>query len=249
MQFHFSDFFKTYSKYDAAECSSIVEFRNALLNSLNSRFAGLISNVETWGNLFDNNTNEKYSDSIYILASWLSPFSYRRMKIPSKTYEKQMKELLKIEIESILDKEKLPETNFINEENDSSEQPQQVVQSTRKRGDYQAFLERQLQRQLQPIVQPKKSKSSCDSSVMEEITLYLDAAKCSNESLLTFWRANVHRFPKVAKLARRVASVSVASSNQERIFSISGFIFGPRRTRMKPKTLSKAVMLKINQKT
>ena len=209
----------------------------------------------------DDQPNIAFSDPIYIIAGFLSPYTFRRMKKPSKLYEKSLKSLMKKEVEFILEREKKDETpaitlkgasnqctsqNFSAPVETSQSSSLNLMSSSRKRGDYRAFMDRQLQRQLQPIVTPKKSKVE-EEDIMQEIDCYFEAACASDENLLAFWRGNCHRFPKLAKLARQVASVSVTSANQERIFSISGFIFGPRRTRMKPNTLSKAVMLKINQ--
>ena len=64
---------------------------------------------------------------------------------------------------------------------------------------------------------------------------------------LVFWKANQSRWPNLAKLAQKVLGVPATSASVERMFSIAGHIFQPKRRRMTDKLFSSLVFTKMNE--
>ena len=75
---------------------------------------------------------------------------------------------------------------------------------------------------------------------------YCEMTQLRNDDLLTYWKGKATIWPKLANLARYYSCMNVSSAGAERIFNISGYIFNSKRTKMKPVTLSNAVYSKVN---
>lgn len=72
-------------------------------------------------------------------------------------------------------------------------------------------------------------------------------SKLEEVNPLDFWRVNSSRWPLLAKLAQRVLGVQATSAQCERMFSIAGHIFSPKRRRTGIKLFEKLVFLKLNE--
>ena len=85
--------------------------------------------------------------------------------------------------------------------------------------------------------------------VEKEIQNYL-AIEYLNEEIgfKEFWRANKLRFPYLSKLAIKYLSVPSGTSTVERLFSQSGYINRPHRSKITAKNLEQTVLLKANMK-
>lgn len=75
---------------------------------------------------------------------------------------------------------------------------------------------------------------------MKEPTLDQDS------NALEWWKKNHERFPKVAKLAKRVMCVPATSVPAERVFSTSGNIVTKLRSSLKPEYVNMLVILNRN---
>lgn len=64
-----------------------------------------------------------------------------------------------------------------------------------------------------------------------------------NMGALNYWKTNAVRFPVLSKMAKDFLSIPASSAAIESQFSIAGHLFSARRSRMKPETLEKLVLL------
>jgi hypothetical protein len=74
----------------------------------------------------------------------------------------------------------------------------------------------------------------------EEIKAYILLMKMdykNGEDFSVFWSENHLRFPILSRVATRVSPASACGSDVERLFSRAGYIFSPKRTNLKPRTL------------
>lgn len=67
-------------------------------------------------------------------------------------------------------------------------------------------------------------------------------------NVLEFWKANSCRWPLMAALAKIMLGVPASSANCERMFSLAGHIFSPKRRRTTTRIFEKLVFLKLNEK-
>ena len=64
---------------------------------------------------------------------------------------------------------------------------------------------------------------------------------------LKFWKLYESHFPQLADLARKYLSVQASSAAVERMFSIAGHIFSPKRRRLAALYFMALVYLKLNE--
>ena len=87
--------------------------------------------------------------------------------------------------------------------------------------------------------------------VQDEVMRFFQFASSERKgpsmSFLNFWKSQKVNYPHIALLARKICSINTTSAGVERVYSFSGHIMAPRRSRMKPTTLAKTVFLKVNK--
>ena len=64
---------------------------------------------------------------------------------------------------------------------------------------------------------------------------------------LSWWKDNAPRYPKLAKVAKRILSIPATSTPAERIFSKAGFIVNKNRSSLLPKNVDTLVFLAHNE--
>jgi hypothetical protein len=64
---------------------------------------------------------------------------------------------------------------------------------------------------------------------------------------LDFWKIYEHMFPELSKLAKRYLGIPASSAQVERMFSIAGHIFNPKRRRLGDIFFCNLVFLKLNE--
>jgi hypothetical protein len=64
---------------------------------------------------------------------------------------------------------------------------------------------------------------------------------------LEFWKVNASRFPALALLAKKYLGAQASSANVERMFSIAGHIFNPKRRNLCPIYFCNLVWLNLNE--
>ena len=86
---------------------------------------------------------------------------------------------------------------------------------------------------------------------MNEVDIYTTSSPAvisKNECPLTRWETNQLRLPKLSKLAARFLSTPPSSIESERLFSVGGQIYTPRRNRLASETGKKLMFLHFNLK-
>lgn len=83
-------------------------------------------------------------------------------------------------------------------------------------------------------------------SVMDELSLYDEVVITLEErkhfKLLSWWKANAHRFPNLANMARTFLSCPASSAEAERIFSLAGRMHGHLAQRTNEATLQASLL-------
>ena len=80
----------------------------------------------------------------------------------------------------------------------------------------------------------------CDT----ELQLYIDSPK--SDSVLRFWETKKTVLARLYVISRKVFCVPATSAGVERLFSISGFIFGSRRLRLTDKNFEDQIFTHSN---
>ena len=79
--------------------------------------------------------------------------------------------------------------------------------------------------------------SSSDSSdpVQGEVENYFKQEQSPRDSSpLNWWKGNGHRFPLLARLARKYLAITATSTPAERVFSVAGLIVSRLRASLSP---------------
>lgn len=83
-----------------------------------------------------------------------------------------------------------------------------------------------------------------DSMIDEFVRI---TAESGMTNALEFWKKYEKHFPQLADLARKYLSVQASSAAVERMFSIAGHIFSPKRRRLAVVFFIMLVFLKLNE--
>ena len=80
-----------------------------------------------------------------------------------------------------------------------------------------------------------------------EFQTYLNEAPVKmSTDILEWWGMNEERFPHIARMAAQYLGTPASSAAAERVFSISGRIYGDLSQNMNPETLEERMFAKIN---
>jgi hypothetical protein len=121
-----------------------------------------------------------------------------------------------------------------------------------------ALFKRYLRKYEDNPVNDETDDAMADSPFAQFTTLNIDPLDVEAESylklksqsvemqyhdVLDFWRAQEEKYPRVAKLARRILPI-VSSASSERQFSLLGRTLTPTRSSMSPQTVSNLINAK-----
>lgn len=87
---------------------------------------------------------------------------------------------------------------------------------------------------------------SSNFKIKLEIEQYLNLNLNEEYDCLNFWQANHKTFPYLSELALKYLSVPSTTSPVERLFSQSGYILRPHRSKMTELNLEKTVLMHCN---
>jgi hypothetical protein len=89
-----------------------------------------------------------------------------------------------------------------------------------------------------------------------EFNTYLELKLSSQEKdkfkedpayILTWWRVNAAKFPKLAKVAQVILAIPASSSADESVFSDTGNNISAKRTRLLPSNVDKLLVIRSNK--
>ncbi|CAF4150658.1 unnamed protein product [Rotaria sordida] len=210
------------TKYASSLCE-------CLLESLLSRFGGLLEQMLIDINITEKNKNKRfydlYKDLIYLLAPFLDGH-FRLRWISSSLLSEQVQEELSNKIQQLVFEQcillkhvnGLPATSA----NDN------IVTSPPI--------------QTQPLFNSTASSPSTPKR-KNEISKYLKDNDMDSMLLLN----SSNNYPTLSKLALKILSIPATSGPVERVFSQSGFLFRQHRASMTRTTLQQLTMLKCNR--
>jgi hypothetical protein len=94
----------------------------------------------------------------------------------------------------------------------------------------------------EPGLNPEKDSAD---AIIDRYSEIVD--QTSDICALEFWKSHQSQFPVLAKLAKKYLSVQASSAAVERMFSIAGHIFAPKRRKLKTTIYSHLVYVKLNE--
>lgn len=108
---------------------------------------------------------------------------------------------------------------------------------------------------LQQITSAKKNRSQASGHAMpsiqqkadSEVKLYLSRPAISADAdPLVWWKAHVEERPMLSKVARKYLCIPATSVPSERVFSTSGHILSPQRSRLRNENVNMLTFLHYN---
>ncbi|XP_060565443.1 zinc finger BED domain-containing protein 4-like [Ruditapes philippinarum] len=94
----------------------------------------------------------------------------------------------------------------------------------------------------------RKRHQSGPGKIITEVEAYLnEPCIYKDEDALNYWSRNSISSPILSILAEKYLSIPCTSALVERLFSVAGNIFCPRRATMNDKTFQNLIMIKCNQ--
>ena len=96
----------------------------------------------------------------------------------------------------------------------------------------------------------EKGTTKTLSQITEEEVMAYRLTGCIpvDENPLAWWRSNEHKYPHIAKLARRYLAVPGTSVPSERVFSTAGDIVTASRSRLLAENVDKLIFLQKNMR-
>ena len=235
-------------EHEQTNCEYLGSLCRELLNSLHERFGGLLERCE----VFDLNTirvkkrptYDLYNDDLYLIA----PFSDGRFKLKwtfSLDLTESVKERTASTIKMVVQKAALQLYSVTSNSSEcliESSIDDQCTTGDDAIGNLPSFKRKRLFSGYEGQT-PKKKKRSCVSESIEgEISMF--EKECSDDGCLVF--AKKSSYPYLHRLATRVLCVPATSAPVERVFSCSGILMRPHRSRLSKKMLSMLTLLKCN---
>ncbi len=92
---------------------------------------------------------------------------------------------------------------------------------------------------------PNNNTRSPIDILLDEIKLYIVQPYTEEESS-EFWNLNQNKFPTLYKMAIKYLSIPATSAPVERLFSYSGYIMRPHRSRLTGENLYQATLIRCN---
>ncbi|CAF3334021.1 unnamed protein product [Rotaria sp. Silwood2] len=222
-------------KYTSSLC-------NALINSLKERFGGLLLNLEipVDGHIKRRSTFELFSDDIFLISSFLDG-QFRLRWILQSALSQDIKNRLCDKIKHIVAQAAFQiHDSAINAQGATDAQTDTVSTAvdnslTPKRKSLFGYCEAS-------HVLPKKMRINIMDEISEEMMLFLKDQRYETD--LIFVKKN--HFPHLHRLALKVLCIPATSAPAERIFSQSGLLMRPHRSRLSKDMLSKLTFIKCN---
>ena len=92
-------------------------------------------------------------------------------------------------------------------------------------------------------------KHNISGTVNELETYFQELGQEMDTYPLDYWKINYINYPTLAKLANKPLSTPATSAPVERLFSIAGKVFRPKRCSLKDDTFEKLLMIKCNHQS
>lgn len=234
---------------ERTSCKYLVPLCRTLLISLRERFGGLFERFDLFN---DNNlrikkrsSSDLYKDDLFLIAPLIDG-RFKLNWIVSSDLSDAAKELIASTIKSLVLKAAVQLHGLVNLSLESTEETTtgNHVADDESTSSLPGFKRKRLFSGFEGQGTPgKKKRSSVVEAIENEIALYEKENGCEFD--LVFVRKNV--YPYLHRLATRVFCVPATSAPVERVFSSSGILMRPHRSRLSPTMLSTLTLLKCNR--
>ncbi|CAF4362491.1 unnamed protein product [Didymodactylos carnosus] len=224
---------------NSKKCDHLENMRVSLLSSMKARFSGLLRQFAIDVPNDQYVMAERFADPIFLLTPTLDArFKFHWLNdigllddIKRNIVEKIKKLISLVDSQDTrrdIEKETLTDTNKEQQTSDAAYSP---VCGKRKLSKLFPYLEN-----------PSKRILNIKSTVSEELENFGKEQRMDNDLILTKHQS----YPHLSKLALKYFTVPATSAPIERIFSQSGFIIRPHRSKLSASTLCVLTFLKCN---
>lgn len=237
-------------EHEQSNCKYLGSLCRALLNSLRERFGGLLERFEVLDDstikMKKRSTYDSYKDDLYLIA----PFLDGRFKLKwvfAIDLADPIKERMANMIKMLVLKSALQLYSLTSSSSECVVELSNVDRCTindDSTTNLPSFKRKRLFSGYEAQKTPAKKRRSCASESIE-IEMSMFEKEQSADSCLVFHKKN--SYPYLHRLATRVLCVPATSAPVERVFSSSGILMRPHRSRLSKNMLSMLTVLKCNR--
>ena len=237
-------------EHEQSSCKYLGSLCRALLNSLRERFGGLLERCE----IFDENTirvkkrstYDLYKDDLYLITPFLDG-RFKSKWVFSLDLTESVKERIANMIKMLVQKAALQLYSVTSNTSECVVEPSISDRCTTDDDtitNLPSYKRKRLFSGYEGPKTPGKKKRSCVSELIEgEISMF-EKEHCDDAHLVF---SKKHSYPYLHRLATRVLCIPATSAPVERVFSSSGLLMRPHRSRLSKKMLSMLTLLKCNR--
>jgi hypothetical protein len=186
-------------------------------------------------------TNLKFFDKTYLISTFLDP-TFKLFWLERT----QLTETQQLYVQNLAKQLIIEEY----EKNSSSKPPSQPIQCGQGQASNVVLSPKTGKRKMFNYTSPNKENASRidlpKAAFIKELELYFQSEYNENLDCDKFWRSSKHTFPNLYDMALKYLAVPCSSSPVERLFSVSGYILRPHRSRITETNLTNTTMLKAN---
>lgn len=234
---------RTNIKYTSSLCE-------CLLDSLLSRFGGMLEGMLLVVDISEKKKNKKFydvfKDPVFLVAPFLDG-RFRLNWISSSSHLERVQEELSNKVQQLVLEQciLLEHANLSSgtAEKDSPTSPLPQIQSSSTSAATSPVTPKRKNLFASICKDIKKPKSDPFSYIKDEILKYLNDE--NTDSMFLLKSSSI--YPTLSKLAMKILSIPATSAPVERVFSQSGFIYRQHRASMTRTTLQQLTMLKCNR--
>ncbi|CAF4794943.1 unnamed protein product [Rotaria socialis] len=238
-------------EHEQANCKYLGSLCRTLIISLHERFGGLLERCEVFADsnmkIKKRSTSDLYKDDIYLIAPFLDGRFKLKWVVASNLSESTKERTTNI-IKALLFKAALQLHGTTNNTSDCIIESSITECSTTDddgMSNLPNFKRKRLFSGYEGQKTPMQKKRSCVSeSIENEISMF--EKELLDDTRLIFLKKD--SYPYLHRLATRVLCVPATSAPVERVFSSSGILMRPHRSRLSKNMLSILTLLKCNRK-
>ena len=195
---------------------------------------------------FSKTSDKDFSDNSFLITSFLDPVFKFEFITHSNLNSNTQKEL-KTKILGLLIAELPVSGNTASNQSQSNSSHDDSNLNQTRTGNESPMKRRKFFSFIDKASSAPSPKQVCDATrLREEIRSYIELKYNEDEQGVEFWNINQNKYPLLYSMALKYLSIPATSAPVERLFSSSGYIMRPHRSKLIPEHLIEATLLRCN---